>query len=176
MASRPLFLDPTAGGFRLGMVRSEADFARLGDEWPHTSGLIRSHPWLLAWWRNLGRTPRCELTVLTARDENGQLVALLPLYREHGRFVRRARWLGDDAGLVGDRAAAPAFADALAGALRSRFFDLIDLDGVDPGLRRALDERAGHDLRRRLFAAADRLLRLVKGASGPHAEGEGGSR
>ena len=169
MATRPLFLAPTAFGLTLGMVRSEADFARLGDEWPRTSDLFLSHEWLLGWWRNFGHVPRCELAVLTARDAGGKLLAVLPLYREHGLWVRRARFMGEHTGLVGDASCAPAFADALASGLRARFFDFIDLDGVDASspLRRALGSRldAKHELRRRFIHAADRLYRLVKGAA-----------
>ena len=157
MSTRPLFLEATAGGLLLGMVRSEADFARLADEWPRTPVPFRSHDWLHTWWRHFGRRPRRELAVLTVRD-GARLCAVLPLYREHGPLVRRARLLGTSSsrhlGLVGDDACAPALADALTGALRARFFDFIDAAGIDAAaplwraLAGGLDEQFAYTLQR----------------------------
>jgi hypothetical protein len=155
VASRPLFLDRQAGGLALSLVRSEADFARLHDEWPPSGVPFRSHEWLHTWWRHFGRTPaRRELAMLLARDRTGRLRGALPMYREHGPILRWAsllgagvsRHLGIVAAPTDETEIAGAFADALRGALRARFIDGATFDGVDrtdplwrglPGMRPA---------------------------------------
>jgi CelD/BcsL family acetyltransferase involved in cellulose biosynthesis len=114
--------------------------------------VFRSHAWLHTWWRHFGRSlgGEAELFLLEARDQAGQLRALLPLYCQHAFRLRRLRFLG--AGAVGSDylgvIAAPAdearaahlFASALADELRRGALDLIDLDSVDAAgaLARAL--------------------------------------
>jgi hypothetical protein len=140
VATRPLFLERSSGGLWLSLVRSEADFARLCDEWPAGDEPFCSHQWLHTWWRHFGRTPaRRELAVLLARDGAGRLRGALPLFREHGPFLRWARLLGAGVsrhlGVVATPAdqahVAAAFASALKEALRARFIDGVTFDGVD---------------------------------------------
>ena len=72
-------------------MRSQAEFARLAEEWPRPDaprgGPYRSHPWLYTWWRHVA--PSLRPAILAVR-ENGRLVALAPLVRR-GWDVRRLR-------------------------------------------------------------------------------------
>src|SRR5262245_36437085 len=73
---------------RISVIGSEAELVRLAAEWPlevpgPPGGPFRSHAWLHAWWRHLGRaTAHAQLETLVARDAHGALQGLLPLYRE----------------------------------------------------------------------------------------------
>lgn len=81
----------------------------------------------LAWWRELGAG---ELTVATARNGQGELVGLAPLYRRPRGRLDAVSFLGRGLGAVGQLLAAPAKAD-VAGALWSALDPGWVLDLVD---------------------------------------------
>ncbi len=82
----------------------------------------------IAWWRWLGKG---ELSVVTARSGQGELVGLAPLFRRSRAGLQTVSFLGRGLGAVGELLIAPAKAD-IAGAMWSAFdpastvFDLGD--------------------------------------------------
>ncbi|MFZ5469185.1 MAG: GNAT family N-acetyltransferase [Myxococcota bacterium] len=83
-------------------VRDGYAFATLKTEWDalldnSRAGLFNSWEWLYPWYRRVG--PTVELLILTARDERGALVGVMPLclstVKAGGRQLRRLGFLGD---------------------------------------------------------------------------------
>jgi CelD/BcsL family acetyltransferase involved in cellulose biosynthesis len=102
---------------------------------------FRQAAWLGPWWNCLGK--ECQATVLIARDEQGELIGAMPLYRKSGS--RTLRGLGDGAACTDhvsvlastDRCEeiALAFGRHLASICSDdrHGWDLIDIDGVVEG-------------------------------------------
>lgn len=131
---------------RLDHVSDESSFAALRDEWDALlgdsgqDGPFLKHAWLSAWWESFGQGST--LAVVTARDDDGRLLGVLPMARSlAGRVVpyRTGRFLGD-AG-VGSTGLTPFAAPDAEDAVFARFaqeissakcgFDVIDLRYVD---------------------------------------------
>ncbi len=148
-----LTLLPTGGKLKVELIKDQATFARMQNEWDDlversNASVFNSWAWLYPWYQWL--SPSRELRALTARDESNQLVGLMPLYLEcrriAGRKVRRLAFLGDK--YVGSEyldvvatcdhreTATKAFASALYGA-RSTWdvLDLLDLDSESPTIQ-----------------------------------------
>jgi len=110
-----------------GRVRLErhSSFADLDSEWDALAEASRNvfatREWLEAWWRHFGDGH--ELALTTARDQDGRLVAALPLYLWGARGLRVLRFLGHGPGDLLGPVAAPADLHAAQGALRSALGD-----------------------------------------------------
>lgn len=87
---------------RLESIRDGAVFAGYRAEWgslleASSAGVFNAWEWLYPWYRRIG--PDRELMILTARDERGLLLGLMPLCLERvkaaGRRLRRLAWLGE---------------------------------------------------------------------------------
>ena len=120
----------------------DAALDRLAPEWralhdaAPSATPFQSWEWARAWWSHRRRGRLC---VLTARDDAGALVGLLPLVADTFGPTRRLTFLGAPEADYQDLLAAPAHADAacaafagwLAGAARG--WDVIDLPDVREG-------------------------------------------
>lgn len=84
-------------------IEHNADFERLGSEWngllsqSESDTVFLTWEWLSTWWRIYGSGKK--LRVITAVDENGDLVAIAPLYQRFrkacpGLTIREVRFLG----------------------------------------------------------------------------------
>ncbi len=98
--ARPLSSIPEP--LQIGLVTDVLGFAAMRSEWGElldSSGasIFNSWEWLYPWYRRLGADR--QLYILTARDEGGRLVGLMPLCLEHrralGRKLRRLTFLGE---------------------------------------------------------------------------------
>jgi len=83
----------------------ENDFQGMGDEWDAllsssaNNNVFLTWEWLFTWWRHFQK-PDCELRVVCARDDLGQLKGILPLYQEfngHSQSGGTLRFLGTGA-------------------------------------------------------------------------------
>lgn len=102
---------------------------------------FRQTAWLQPWWEFLAKD--CQATVLTARDERGDLVGILPLYRKHGTRTLRALGDGDACTDHVSIHANPDQSEEIANAFGRHLasvstdarhgWDLIDIDGVVQG-------------------------------------------
>ncbi|QRN98609.1 GNAT family N-acetyltransferase [Archangium violaceum] len=150
----------------VGIVRETRGFLALRDEWRRLYGSVRARvfntwEWLFGWHLHFGRERR--LFILTARDETGGLVGVLPLSIEEQRWaggrLRWLRFLGDEA--VGsdyldailrpgdEPAIAGALVDALASTWREwDILELADMEETSPlvALLRARCEARGWHL------------------------------
>ncbi|HMP06911.1 MAG TPA: GNAT family N-acetyltransferase [Lacipirellulaceae bacterium] len=112
--------------------------------WDHWAGdcVFRSWTWLATWWAHYGvppGRPERQLTIYTAEDADGQVVAALPCYQVHSLVHGRTlRLLGDGEvcsdhlGLLAGPARRDEAIEAIAEVLAADpTWDLIDLDGVD---------------------------------------------
>ncbi len=75
-----------------GMVTEERAFEDLGEEWNElvaSSGatIYQTHEWQFLWWKHFGTKGRRRLAIVTVRNR-GKLVAIAPLFEEHGRLGR----------------------------------------------------------------------------------------
>ncbi|MBZ0270829.1 GNAT family N-acetyltransferase [bacterium] len=74
-----------AGPLSFDLVEDDAGFDRLAGEWASlladspADPLFSSHAWCRAWWRHYGAGHMLRLAI--ARDEDGRLVGLAPMYR-----------------------------------------------------------------------------------------------
>lgn len=145
---------------------SPADWNRLAGDVP-----FRQYEWLETWWRHY-RTPAMQPFLLTARNDDGELIGLAPWYMAMSPLAGRVvRFLGsgevcsDYLTLLaadGDReAVARAFAGWLATEGRGSW-DLIHLDGIaqdDVATDTLVAELAsrGHEIHLRQIASAWRI-------------------
>ncbi|MBI4754706.1 MAG: GNAT family N-acetyltransferase [Betaproteobacteria bacterium] len=88
-SSQPFEAATAMTPYEVGVCRDEQAFRGLGAEWNSLLGralqpsAFLKHQWMETWWDQFGSVSGArEPFVLTARDEQGQLVGLLPLYRE----------------------------------------------------------------------------------------------
>jgi CelD/BcsL family acetyltransferase involved in cellulose biosynthesis len=58
--------------------------------------VFQSFDWASTWHRHIGRRNGVAPAIVIGRDPHGQLLFLLPLAVESGRFARRLTWLGAD--------------------------------------------------------------------------------
>lgn len=91
-----------AGPVRVEVISNPLRFAALRREWSElmeqaAAGIFNSWEWLYSWHQRVA--PGAEPWVLTARDDAGRLLGVLPLMRElehvGGRKVRRLSFLGE---------------------------------------------------------------------------------
>ncbi len=135
-----------ASWLKLESVRAGAQFAALRGPWralleESEAGLFNAWEWLYPWYRRIGFDR--ELMILTARDERGALVGLMPLglskVRAGGRQLRRLSWLGethvgsDYLDVIAKRGLEAQVARAFVHAIRDAqsewdVLDLVDLD------------------------------------------------
>lgn len=142
--ARPLSALP--GPLQMGLVTDVLAFAALRREWGElldrsSASIFNSWEWLYPWYRRLGADR--QLYILTARDEDGSLVGLMPLCvesrRAMGRKLRRLTFLGEThvCGDYMDVVALPerheAVVEAFAGHLRRSqgMWDVLDLADID---------------------------------------------
>ena len=131
---------------QMGLVTDVLAFAALRREWGELldrsrASIFNSWEWLYPWYRRLGADR--QLYILTARDEAGSLVGLMPLCvesrRAMGRKLRRLTFLGEThvCGDYMDVVALPerheAVVEAFAGHLRRSqgMWDVLDLADID---------------------------------------------
>lgn len=154
-----------AHDLEVSLLAGEQRLTEIAASWNALAGEIpfRRHEWLATWWRRF-RAPGDELFAPLIYDGTGRLVGLAPWY------VRRDRWLGRVVRFLGTGRvsseyltvlAAPGAEQEVARRLArwltgeaARCWDLIDLDGVDPGdivLQQTLAELSagGHGLYQR---------------------------
>ena len=137
---------------RIEVVSDVLGFAALRSEWGDVldrsgTGIFNSWEWLYPWYRRLGSDR--QLHILTARDEDGRLVGLMPLCvevrRAMGRKLRRMTFLGEThvCGDYMDVVALPehheAVVESFVGHLRQAqgtwdVLDLADIDSESPTL------------------------------------------
>jgi CelD/BcsL family acetyltransferase involved in cellulose biosynthesis len=109
--------DRSARTWSTSLCTTQSEFAGLASEWnellaraQHTSAFLL-HEWVMTWWELIGAAqPGRDLFIVQARDGEGRLVGLLPLYREYaGRGLWRRRVLR----LLGSAPEAPEHLDAI---------------------------------------------------------------
>jgi CelD/BcsL family acetyltransferase involved in cellulose biosynthesis len=113
-------------------------FAGLTEDWTRlavqTGSIFSTWEWNSLWWKHFGRGR--ELMATGCRDDAGNLVAILPLYRSRERPLRIIRFLGHGQGDHLGPICAPADRDrtarALHEALVGRRFDLLIGDKMPP--------------------------------------------
>jgi len=167
-------------------------FAALRSEWDELldsseSGIFSSWQWLYPWFSRVGRNR--ELRIVTARDESGKLIGLMPLSLERrrllGRAVRRLSFLGDARvgseylGVVAPRGLEAPVAAQIAASIRADgdwdVLDLRDLPEESPTFavfREAFREPdfGGRTWQRAIcpyqsFTPADTFERFLRGTS-----------
>ena len=142
-------------------ITDPREFATLRAEWdPLVAAMPRPSPfllhgWLLEWWRHHSRRNR--LAVHVAR-EGDRLTGALPLFVEHRRGLRIARFLGKDAAALADVLVAdgahPSTVELLVERAAGAGADFADLFGLPESSRLAA-------------AAGTERLRLVPRAEAP---------
>jgi CelD/BcsL family acetyltransferase involved in cellulose biosynthesis len=119
--------DRALRGWSTSVCTTYPELAALAREWNellkkahHTSAFLM-HEWIVTWWELIGAAqPTRELFIVLARDGEGRLAGLLPLYRESiGRGPLRRRVLR----LLGSAPEAPEHLDAIA--LRENAQDVV---------------------------------------------------
>lgn len=120
------------------MLEAISSFDGLTEDWTRlaqqTGSIFSTWEWNSLWWKYFGRGR--ELMTMGCRDEAGNLVAILPLYRSKERPLRIIRFLGHGQGDHLGPICAPADRDrtarALHEALVGRRFDLLIGDKMPP--------------------------------------------
>jgi CelD/BcsL family acetyltransferase involved in cellulose biosynthesis len=152
---------------KLEIVRDGAAFAALRSEWnallaESTAGMFNSWAWLYPWYRRIA--PDREPWILTARNEQGALVGVLPLALERRRVtgvqIRRLAFMGethvgsDYLDVVAKKGLEEPVARAFAARLREEsnawdVLDLLDFDACSPTIKVLLEafDQGGYDLR-----------------------------
>ena len=167
MRPLPATSQPSTAALHVQSIRSERQFDALEADWralaarcPQSS-LFLAWDWQRLWWRYYGA--QRQLCILVARQA-GQVVGILPLYRETHRVarlikVRKLRPLGaggdtapDDLGLLAppaqERAVAAACIDYVLRHVSGwQLIDLVDLPLDGALARRLLDHAAQHPAR-----------------------------
>lgn len=123
----------TAHGLRWERVR---DVDAAGGEWGRLAEAggnpYVSHLWADAWWRHFGRGRR--RLIVAARDRDGALVAIVPLYLWRAAPLRIARFIGHGLGAQLEPACAPEdrarVAALLPGLLVAAGVDLLACEGL----------------------------------------------
>jgi CelD/BcsL family acetyltransferase involved in cellulose biosynthesis len=149
-------------------ITDAREFATLRAEWdPLVAAMPRPSPfllhgWLLEWWRH--HSGRGRLAIHVAR-EGDRLTGALPLFVEHRRGLRIARFLGRDAAALADVLVAdgahPSTAALLVERAAGSGADFADLFGLPASSRLAA-------------AAGEERLRLVPRSEAPVLDLEGG--
>src|SRR5438105_942321 len=90
----------SCGDVRLSITE---DLTALEDEWrafeQHADCTVfQSYGWLVTWHRNIGTRNRVTPAVVVGRDDDGNILFLLPLAIDAGGIARRLTWLGSELG------------------------------------------------------------------------------
>src|SRR5438445_6656818 len=88
------------GGIRLSISE---DLAAVEEEWRAFEQyadctVFQSYGWLATWHRNIGTRNRVTPAVVVGRDDDGNILFLLPLAIDAGGIARRLTWLGSELG------------------------------------------------------------------------------